>query len=137
MQLDAYYQMDKTLIELLAGHSAVFVLWLLPTIACCCGAHNSRMFKRICEAIGVLAYIRTIFVACAQYPGDNTIIRASTLIKIPSFMNAAEWVRLEIRVFFGLIAFGMFFILLSFLREPFNLLKSLDEEAQQAPASEE
>jgi hypothetical protein len=52
-------------------------------------------------------------------------------------MNAAEWIRLEIRVFFGLLLFGVLFIFLSFLRKPFNLLKSLDEEADQAPALEE
>ena len=129
--------MDKVLIELLAGHSAVFLLWLLPIVTCCCGAHNSNMFKRVCEAIAVLAYIRTIFVACSQYPGNNVIIRSSTLIGIPSLMNAAEWIRLEIRVFFALILFGMLFIFLSFLRKPFNLLKSEDEEADQTPGQQE
>lgn len=134
LQLDAYYSMDKVLIELLAGHSAVFMLWLLPIITCCCGAHNSRIFKRVCEAIAVLAYLRTIFVACAKYPGNNVIIRSSTLQNIPSFMNATEWIRLEIRVFFALIIFGILFIFISFLKKPFNLLKSLDEEGEQAPA---
>ena len=52
-------------------------------------------------------------------------------------MNATEWIRLEIRVFFALIIFGMLFIFISFLKKPFNLLKSLDEESEQAPASEE
>ena len=129
--------MDKVLTELLAGHSAVFILWLLPIITCCCVAHNSRIFKRVCEAIAVLAYLRTIFVACSQYPGNNVIIRSSTLVNIPSFMNAAEWIRLEIRVFFALLIFGILFIFLSFLRKPFNLLKSLDEEASQASPQEE
>ncbi len=123
LELDAYYSIDKLLIELISGHSAVFVLWLLPIISCCCNAHHSRMFKRVCEALAVLAYIRTIFVACALYPGNNVIIRSSSLVNIPSLMNAAEWIRLEIRVFFALIIFGMVFIFLSFLRKPFNLLK--------------
>lgn len=52
-------------------------------------------------------------------------------------MNAAEWIRLEIRVFFALLIFGILFIFLSFLRKPFNLLKSLDEEASQASPQEE
>ncbi len=60
------------------------------------------------------------------------IIRSSALVNIPSLMNAAEWIRLEIRVFFALIIFGMLFIFLSFLRKPFNLLKGEDEEANEA-----
>jgi hypothetical protein len=68
LQLEAYYTINNVLIELLAGHSIVFMLWLLPIITCCFGPHKSRLFKRICEAVAVLAYLRTIFVACAQDP---------------------------------------------------------------------
>jgi hypothetical protein len=52
-------------------------------------------------------------------------------------MNAAVWIRLELRVFFGLLISGVLFIFLSFLRKPFNLLKSFDEELDQAPAKSE
>jgi hypothetical protein len=44
-------------------------------------------------------------------------------------MNAAVWIRLEIRVFFSLLISGVLFIFLSFLRKPFNLLKGFDEES--------
>jgi hypothetical protein len=52
-------------------------------------------------------------------------------------MNAAVWIRLEIRVFFSLLISGVLFIFLSFLRKPFNLLKGFDEESDQASAKGE
>ena len=52
-------------------------------------------------------------------------------------MNAAVWIRLEIRVFFALLISGVLFIFLSFLRKPFNLLKSFDEELDQGSAKGE
>jgi ssDNA-binding Zn-finger/Zn-ribbon topoisomerase 1 len=87
--------------------------------------------------VAVLAYLRTIFVACSQYPKNDVIVRSSTLVNIPSFMNALVWIRLELRVFFSLLICGVLFIFLSFFRKPFNLLKSYDEELDQAPTKGE
>jgi hypothetical protein len=50
-------------------------------------------------------------------------------------MNAMAWIRLELRVFFFLLIFGILFIFLSFFRKPFNLLKSFNEEVDEDPAS--
>ena len=59
----------------------------------------------------------------------------SKLVGIPSLMNATEWVRLEVRVFFSLVIFGSVFIFFSFLRKPNNIIEEIRKKA--APKSDD
>ena len=66
--------MNSLLVELLAGHAAVYVMWLLPGLMKCFGPHLKQVFDKFCQIVAVMTYLRTMFVACARYPRYNVII---------------------------------------------------------------
>jgi hypothetical protein len=116
---------NRIALELFIGHVVVYILWVLPMCAKRLSPHAWRIFKRICEALSVLSYLRTIFVACTEFPGALNAIRETKVIDQDAVRNLAYWIQLEIRVFFSLIIMAIAFLMFSLMRRPNNIMKKM------------
>jgi hypothetical protein len=114
-----YIEMDRIALELFVAHMIVILAWTLPKLARCLGGLSWWVFSKFCSIVMMAAYLRAMFIACAEYPK----LKTQKVDEDPAIAGLYRWVQLEIRIFLLICAAGIVFLGCSMIRRPNNTFK--------------